>query len=76
MQTVYIKFATEADRVRGFYELAKRTGISSFRGRVYQVPRDALQILEDNGIGYRRATDEEVKEAHDQIRNPPTVISQ
>jgi hypothetical protein len=28
------------------------------------VPIDALRLLEDQHIGYRRATDAEVKEAH------------
>ena len=74
MHTVHIKFATEADRTRGFYELAKRTGISSLRGKIYQISRDALQFLDDNGIAYRRATDEEIKQAHDQIRDPSAVV--
>jgi hypothetical protein len=35
MQTVYIKFLTETDRARGFFELAKHSRISSLRGQVY-----------------------------------------
>lgn len=57
MQTVFIKFATPQDRVRGFYEVATRSRINSFPGEVYQVPLDALRLLEDRHIGYRRATD-------------------
>ncbi len=71
---VHIRFLSEPDRVRGFYELATKTGISSFRGGVFQVPREALKILQDLQIGYREATDAEVKEAHDQVRNPAAAI--
>jgi hypothetical protein len=75
MQTIYIKFPTEPDRVRGYYELAKRSRIGSLPGEVYQVPREALNLLEEMHISYRRATDDEVKNAHDQVRNPsPSVL--
>ena len=74
MQTVYIKFLTEADRARGFFELAKRSRIGSLPGQVYQVPREALPILEAIHNGYRRATDAEVKDAHDQVRNPSAAV--
>lgn len=67
MQTVFIKFLSKEDRVRGFYELATRIG--SFPGEIYQVPIDALRLLDDQQISYRRATDAEVKAAHDQVRN-------
>jgi hypothetical protein len=74
MQSVFIKFLTEADRVRGFFELAKRSRISSLPGQVYQVPLEALQILEAMRNDYRRATDAEVKDAHDQVRNPSAAV--
>lgn len=74
MQTVYIKFQTEEDRVRGFYELIHRARVGSFRGKIYQIPREALDILDELHIRYRRATDDEVKEAHDQIRNPSASV--
>jgi hypothetical protein len=61
MQTIYIRFPTHDDRVRGFYELATRARIGSLPGEVYQVPIDALRILDDQHIAYRRATDAEVK---------------
>jgi hypothetical protein len=54
MQSIYIKFLTEVDRARGFLELAKRSGIGSLPGQIYQVQREALQILEDIHIDYRR----------------------
>jgi hypothetical protein len=75
MQTVYIKFLTHEDRVRGFFELATRSRIGSLPGEVYQVPLDALQILNDQRIGYRRATDSEVKAANDQVRNPASTLA-
>ncbi|MCI0637619.1 MAG: hypothetical protein L0Y72_08190 [Gemmataceae bacterium] len=75
MQTFYIKFLNDEDRKRGFYELARRSRIGSLPGEVYQVSREALKILEDRHIGYRRASDDEVKIAHDQVRNPaPSVL--
>jgi hypothetical protein len=75
MNTIFIKFSTEQDRVRGFYEMATRARIGSLPGEVYQVPLEALKMLEDQRIAYRRATDEEVKIAHDQVRNPaPSVL--
>lgn len=74
MQSVYIKFLTEADRASGFFELAKRSSISSLPGHVYQVPLEALQILDATHTDYRRATDAEVKDAHDQVRNPSAAV--
>ena len=74
MQTVYIKFLNDAARAKGFFELAKRSRIGSLPGQVYQVPLEALNLLEETQIDYRRATDAEVKEAHDQIRNPSAAV--
>lgn len=67
MQTGYIKFLTPDDRVRGFYQLATRARIGSLPGEIYQVPLDALTELDGQHIGYRRATDSEVKDARDQV---------
>jgi len=69
MQTVFIKFLTQEDRARGFYELATRARVGSLPGEIYQAPIEALRILDDQHIGYRRATDSEVKAATSQ----PTV---
>lgn len=74
MQTVYVKFLSSEDRARGFYELATRCRIASLPGEVYQVPIESLRLLEDQGVGYRRATDAEVKAAHDQVRNPTPAV--
>lgn len=74
MQTVYLKFMTEPDRARGFFELAKRSRIGSLPGQVYQVSREAMPILDELHISYRRATDSEVKDAHDQVRNPSAAV--
>jgi hypothetical protein len=57
MQTIFIKFASQPDRVRGFYELATHARISSFPGEVYQVPLEALRLLDDLHVAYRRTTD-------------------
>ncbi len=74
MQSDFIKFLTPDDRVRAFYELATRSRVSSFPGEIYQVPMEALRLLADQQIPYRRATDAEVKAAHDQVRNPTPAV--
>jgi hypothetical protein len=74
MQSIYIKFLSEAHRARGFYELARAARISSFPGEVYQIPRDALSILQQQQIAYREATEAEVKDAHDQVRSPSAAV--
>lgn len=74
MQTVFIKFSTEDERARGFYELATRARVGSLPGEIYQVPIDALRLLNDQHISYRRATDAEVTAAHDQIRNSTPAV--
>ena len=74
MQTVFIRFLSESDRTRGFYELARRARVSSLPDQIYQVPIDALPILDDQHISYRRATDAEVKAANDQVRNPSPAV--
>jgi hypothetical protein len=74
MQTVFISFLSEKDRTRGFYELATRARVCSFPGGIYQGPLEAIQLLDEDHIAYRRATDEEVKAAHDQVRNPTAAV--
>lgn len=74
MQTIFIRFLTQEDRARGFYELATRARISSLPGETYQVPIEALRLLEDQHIAYRRATDAEVKDAHDQVGSPAPAV--
>jgi hypothetical protein len=74
MQTVFIKFLTPEDRVRGFYEVATRSRVASLPGEIYQIPIEALRLLEDQRIAHRRATDAEVRAAHDQVRNPTPAV--
>jgi hypothetical protein len=74
VQTVYIRFLTEQDRTRGFSGLAKHSRVGSLPSQVYQVPIEALHFLDSQHIGYRRATDEEVQAANDQIRNPAATV--
>ena len=74
MQTVFIKFSTHNDRVRGFYELATKARVGSFPDENYQVPAAALELLDNQKIAYRRPTDAEVKAAQDQVRNPSPAI--
>ena len=74
MHTVFIRFLSEQDRVRGFAALAKRSHIGSFPDHIYQVPIEALELLDGQCIEYRRATDEEVQAAHDQVRNSAPAV--
>lgn len=74
MQTVFIKFLTQEDRVRGFYELATKARVGSFPGEIYQVPVEGLKLLDNQQVAYRRATDVEVKAALDQVRNPAPAV--
>jgi hypothetical protein len=69
MQTVYIRFLTEEDRVRGSYELIRHSRVGSFPGQVYKIPMAALKLLEDLHIDFREATDAEVRAANGQVRN-------
>lgn len=76
MRSVFIRFVTEEDRLRGFAMLAKQARVSSLPGQVYQVPLEGLGLLESEHISYRRATDDEVKAANDQVRNPAAPLLQ
>ena len=74
MHAVFIKFLTRDDRVRGFYELATKAKVGSFPDEIYQAPVESLKLLEDQHIAYRRATDAEVKAAHDQVRDSAPAL--
>ena len=74
MQTVYIKFISQEHREKGFYELVTHARVASFPGHLYQVPISALALLEKENIGFRRATDAEIRSAHDQVRNPSPAL--
>jgi len=49
---IRIKFKTDADEARGFYELLTRASGESLQGGVYWVEESALKILDDSGISY------------------------
>ena len=74
MQTVYIKFLDEQARRDGFYELTRRFRVTSLPSKVYQVPIQSLDLLEQKAIGFRRASDDEMRMANDQIRNPVATL--
>jgi len=57
MKTIYIKFNSRTEQVRGFYQLATRAWVTSLPDEIYKVPIDSLQILDNQYISYRRATD-------------------
>ena len=74
VNTIYIKFNNREHQVRGYYELATKASVSSLPDGIYVVPVKALQILDDQHISYRRATDEEVKRANAQAQNPADPV--
>jgi len=74
MNFVYIKFNSYNDEVRGFYVLATKARVNSFPDDLYAVPLQSLKLLDDLHISYRRATDEEVAQSCDQIRNPVALV--
>ena len=74
MQTVYIQFTSQENREKGFYELATHARVASLPCEIYQVRISALALLEKENIGFRRATDAEVRSAHDQVRNPTPAL--
>ena len=63
MHTLFIRFLSEDDRRRGFYELITHSRVSSLPGGLYQVPTEALRLLDDQHISFRRATDAEVRQS-------------
>jgi hypothetical protein len=69
MRSIFIRFADEEHRIRGFATLAKQTWISSLPGHLYQVPMHGLRLLEAEHIKYRRATDAEVKAGVDRSKS-------
>jgi hypothetical protein len=75
MHTVFIKFSTQDDRVRGFYAMATKARIGSFPHEIYQVPVEALPLLDNQQIAYERATDMVIKATHDRARNPAPALS-
>ena len=74
MHTVFIKFLSREHQVRGYYLLATRARASSLPDDIYQVPIEALSLLDAERVAYRRASDAEVKAAHDQVRNPTPAV--
>ncbi|MGH7597796.1 MAG: hypothetical protein ACREOI_15710 [bacterium] len=49
---IRIKFKTDADEARGFYELLTRASGESLQGGVYWIEESALKILDESGISY------------------------
>ncbi|MBI4552267.1 MAG: hypothetical protein HY710_08390 [Candidatus Latescibacteria bacterium] len=76
MNLVYIKFNNRDDQVHGFYELATKARVTSLRDGLYGVPLTALALLDAQHLSYRRATDEEIAQAHAQIRTPVAPVLQ
>jgi hypothetical protein len=58
---VRIKFKTDADEARGFYELLTRARGESLQGGIYWVEESALKILDESGISYEILPSQEVR---------------
>jgi hypothetical protein len=61
---IRIKFKTDADEARGFYELLTRASGEGLQGGVYWIEESALKILDESGIGDEILTTGESK-AHE-----------
>jgi len=61
---IRIKFKTDADEARGFYELLTRASGESLQGGVYWIEESALKILDESGIAYEILPNGEIK-AHE-----------
>jgi hypothetical protein len=63
---IRIKFKTDADEARGFYELLTRASGESLQGGIYWVEESALKILDESGIGYEILPKELLKKRFEQ----------
>ena len=71
-----IRFFTREQEARAVCELSEQFRIHRFRGRIYSVPAAGLNWLEQAGIPYQEATDEEVEAAIGSVRNPAAAAVQ
>jgi hypothetical protein len=69
MATAFIRF-DEKDEADGLDELTAHTRVDAYRGGVYAIPDQFLEVLKKHGFGYRIATDQEVEAALAAIRRP------
>ena len=53
-----IRFTAGRREAEGFLALAKRTRVVSFDDDTYDVPKSALSVLDDLGIGYAILSEE------------------
>lgn len=70
MQMVKIKFTDPARRAEWFVALAKRVRVICFADDIYEIPKTALSILGEAGIGYQVLAEEGFDRACRALRNP------
>ena len=70
---IRIQFATDQDRVKGFYLLATHTAVRSLRGRVFEIAEHDLKPLDEHGIHYAILRVPEPSETDQAVRNPLTA---
>jgi hypothetical protein len=74
MEAVYIKFDNQGDEVRGIHELAHLTRVDGYRGDIWRVGAKYLRQLDELGLAYRYATEEEVEAALAAVRHPAPAL--
>ncbi len=57
---VSIVFLSRSDEERGFMLLMQQTPVHAYANGVYRVDRAVSQLLNEQGIAYREATQEEI----------------
>ena len=68
MSRVYIKFASDSDRIKGVYALATQASVDSLPGEVFGISAEHLLILKNENIKYNEASPEEVAESYQKLR--------
>jgi hypothetical protein len=68
MSRVYIKFASDPDRIRGVYALATQASVDSLPEEIFGISAEDLYILKNEKIKYTEATRAEVDNSYRKLR--------
>jgi hypothetical protein len=68
MSRVYIKFASDPDRIRGVYALATQASVDSLPEEIFGISAEDLYILKNEKIQYTEATRAEVDNSYRKLR--------
>ena len=75
MDLAFIKFKNREDAARAIHEVTRYGRADGYRGGVWVVHRDQLKLIEDLGIEYLLASEDEIEAARGSIRSPaPSIL--